>query len=107
MAKHEHLGYDLGVFVVILTYVVDLAQIDDALADHAAWLDQQYAEGIFIASGRQVPRIGGVILTSDVPRADLERRLSLDPFQQRNLAEYTVVEFTPTRVTERLQQFLP
>ncbi|MGH3721594.1 MAG: YciI family protein [Pseudonocardiaceae bacterium] len=107
MGEHGHLGYDLGVFVVILTYVVDLAQIDDALEDHTAWLDQQYAEGVFIASGRQVPRTGGVILTSDLPRADLERRLALDPFQRRNLAEYTIVEFTPTRIAERLKHLLP
>jgi hypothetical protein len=56
-------------FVVTLTYQVDLSEVDAALPEHVAWLDQQYADGVFVASGPQVP----------TPEA-LERRLALDPF---------------------------
>jgi uncharacterized protein YciI len=53
-----------------------------------------------------VPREGGVILAAGIERAELEARLALDPFQRKNLAEYTVTEFAPRRVApglERLQ----
>ncbi|MEV4490083.1 YciI family protein [Micromonospora coxensis] len=94
-------------FVVTLTYLVDLARIDEALEDHIAWLDQQYADGVFIASGRRVPRVGGVILAGHLTRDDLECRLASDPFRQRGLAEYTVTEFVPTRAAEGFADLLP
>lgn len=100
------MAYDLAVFVVTLTYLVDLSEIDAALPEHVAWLDQQYADGVFIASGRQVPRVGGLILVAGTSREDLERRLALDPFGRLGLAEHAVVEFVPSRVTGGLEQLL-
>lgn len=94
-------------FVVLLTYRADLARIDDALRDHIAWLDQQYADGVFIVSGRRVPRVGGVILARNVSPEDLERRLASDPFRQRGLAEYAVTEFVPSRTAEGFDHLLP
>ncbi|MBM0257546.1 YciI family protein [Micromonospora sp. 4G55] len=94
-------------FVVVLTYLADLAQIDDALEDHVAWLDQQYADGAFIASGRRVPRVGGVILARNLSLEELERRLASDPFRQRGLAEYAVTEFVPSRTAEGFEHLLP
>ena len=49
-------------FVVILTYVKPLAEIDRQMRAHMKFLDEQYAAKVFVASGRQVPRTGGVIL---------------------------------------------
>lgn len=98
--------YDLAVFVVTLTYLVDLSEVDAALPEHVAWLDQQYADGVFIASGRQVPRVGGLIRVAGTNREDLERRLALDPFGRLGLAEHAVVEFVPSRVADGLEQLL-
>ena len=93
-------------FIVTLTYLVDLGEVDAALRDHVAWLDQQYADGVFLASGRQVPRTGGVILAAGTSRADLDRRLALDPFRLRGLAEHAVTEFVPSRVADGLGNLL-
>lgn len=93
-----------------LTYLVDLDVIDESIPDHSVWLDQQYRDGVFLASGRQVPRRGGVILASNLERAELDRRLALDPFSQRGLASYAVTEFLPTRVAtgmELLEESVP
>ena len=49
-------------FIVLLTYRKPLAEIDRLMDDHVAWLKGHYAAGLFIASGRRVPRTGGVIL---------------------------------------------
>lgn len=91
-------------FVIILRYVADLSLIDEALDEHVRWLDEQYSDGIFVASGRQVPRVGGVILATGISREALESRLAVDPFHRRQLAEYTVVEFTPSRVADGLER---
>lgn len=93
-------------FIVTLSYQVPLDVIDASLQAHSHWLDTQYDDGVFLASGRQVPRTGGVIFADGISREELQRRLALDPFQANNLAVATVLEFTPGRVApglERLQ----
>ncbi|GAA3298924.1 GTP cyclohydrolase [Dactylosporangium vinaceum] len=93
-------------FVITLRYVAGLDQIDDNLQAHTEWVDGQYDDGVFVASGAMTPREGGVILATGLARAELEARLALDPFRQKGLAEYQIVEFTPRRVAaglERLQ----
>ncbi|MEU7872276.1 YciI family protein [Dactylosporangium sp. NPDC049140] len=93
-------------FVITLRYTAGLDQIDAALQAHTEWVDGQYDDGVFVASGAMTPREGGVILAAGLERPELEARLALDPFRQKGLAEYTVVEFTPRRVVpglERLQ----
>ena len=49
-------------FVLELTYTAPESRVDEFLAEHVAWLDRQYAAGVFLASGRKVPRDGGIIL---------------------------------------------
>lgn len=44
--------------VVVLTYVKPLEEVDAQFAAHVEWLKQGYAEGIFLASGRKIPRSG-------------------------------------------------
>lgn len=93
-------------FIVLLTYQVSLDLIDASLEAHSQWLDRQYDDGVFLASGRQVPRTGGVIFAGGVDRSELERRLALDPFQANNLASASVVEFTPGRTVAGLELLL-
>jgi uncharacterized protein YciI len=92
--------------IVTLAYVAGLAEIDAAISDHVAWLDGNYADGAFIASGRQEPRVGGVIFTAGITRQDLDKRLALDPFNKRGLAEYTVVTFNPSRTALGLERLI-
>ena len=80
-------------FVIELTYKVDLSEIDAAMKPHVAWLQRHYADGTFIASGRKVPRDGGIILATTSDRAALEAILRQDPFVARGLADARVIEF--------------
>ena len=96
--------YCLTTHIVTLTYVADLAEIDAALRDHAAWLDENYSDGVFLA--RQEPRVGGVILADGITRDELDGRLALDPLNQRGLAEYAVVTFAPSRTAPGLDALI-
>ncbi len=84
-------------FIVSIHYKADLSEIDQCVAEHIRFLDDCYEQGYFLASGPKVPRTGGVILARAANRAELENILSLDPFSQKNLADYEVTEFTPTK----------
>lgn len=80
-------------FVIELVYKVDLAEIDGAMKAHVAWLDQHYADGTFLVSGRKVPRDGGIILALGPDRAHVEAIVRQDPFVARGLADYRLIEF--------------
>ena len=59
-------------FIIEIHYSAPLTAIDEALEDHKAWLDEQYDAGLFLASGRQEPRTGGIIIAADQPRDQVE-----------------------------------
>jgi hypothetical protein len=42
------------VFVLLLTYVKPLPEVDALMREHVAWLDEQYDAGRFLVSGRQI-----------------------------------------------------
>lgn len=85
-------------YIVELTYVKPLAELDAHLAAHRAFLDTQYAKENFLLSGAQTPRVGGVFVASGrLTRDELNEILAHDPFQQNGLATYRVIEFTPTK----------
>lgn len=86
-----------SLFVVILRYGVSLDKIDAHRAAHLAFLEPLYAQGVFLASGPQVPRTGGVILAACESKDALSVILSRDPFSQHGLATYDIIEFIPTK----------
>jgi len=83
-------------FIAILTYKKPLEEVDRFLQAHRGWLAEHYAQGDIIASGPQTPRVGGVIMMSALDRAAAEEILSHDPFNINAIADYQIVEFTPT-----------
>ena len=90
-------------FVLLVTYRVPLERIDELRPAHAAYLQEHYAGGTFLVSGRQRPPAGGVIIAGDVDRAELERVVATDPYVTQGAAEYTIVEFGPTMVADSVR----
>lgn len=94
-------------FVIELIYKASLDELDAAMKEHMAWLDSHYAAGTFLASGRKVPRDGGIILAVG-ERAAIEAIAKEDPFVARGLAETRIIEFRLSQVAddvgERIQR---
>ena len=80
-------------FIVSLTYICELEEIDKILPEHIEYLKNQYKKGNFIASGRKIPRTGGIILSKLDNKEKLEKVLNEDPFKINNLAKYEIQEF--------------
>ena len=92
-------------FVLELTYTAPLDKVDAVLEAHVAWLDEQYARGVFLASGRKNPRDGGVILAVAEDRARIERIAAGDPFVEAGVCAYRVTEFAATKTAPELQRY--
>jgi uncharacterized protein YciI len=85
-------------FVIELLYKADLSQIDAHMKAHMAFLDQHYAAGTFLVSGRKVPRDGGIILAAAPDRATLDSIIRSDPFVSLGLADYRLIEFRASQL---------
>lgn len=83
-------------FIAILTYKKPLSEVDKYLPSHRRYLAENYAAGNFIASGPQTPRVGGVIMMRTESREAVDALIKQDPFHINGIADYQVVEFTPT-----------
>jgi uncharacterized protein YciI len=84
-------------FVIELIYKADLTEIDAAMRAHMAYLNEHYAAGRFLVSGRKVPREGGIILALGESREQIEALVKQDPFVARGLADVRVIEFRPSQ----------
>ena len=92
-------------FVVSLTYKVPEDIVDYHRPAHMAWVKQAFDDGVFLASGRLVPAVGGVLL-SKADRVTLDAALAKDPFYSNGVAEFEVIEFTATTVAEGYENLL-
>lgn len=95
-----------GFFVVILRYKVSLEKIDALRPLHLEFLQNCYDNGLFIVSGTQVPRTGGVIIAKSPDKTALNKLLAQDPFAINDLATYEVIEFTPTKWSKAFENIL-
>ena len=87
-------------FIAILTYKKPIEEVDRFLQAHRGYLAEHYAAGDFIASGPQTPRVGGVIMIKSDNRALVDSIIAQDPFNINGIADYRIVEFTPTMFVE-------
>jgi uncharacterized protein YciI len=80
-------------FIIELSYKVDLAEIDAHMAAHVQFLKKYYAAGNFVVSGRKIPREGGIIVALGKSREQIEAIVQEDPFYEHGLADFRIVEF--------------
>jgi uncharacterized protein YciI len=93
-------------FIILLNYIQPLAQVDGFVAEHRQFLEQHYASGHFLLSGRKEPRSGGVILAQAASKLEVEEIIKKDPFFQNKIAEYQIIEFMPSMSSEMLAGLL-
>jgi uncharacterized protein YciI len=82
--------------IVSVSYTKPLEQIDALLEKHIEFLKVQYGKKVFFASGRKVPRTGGIILAKADNPKELNAILQQDPFYKNGVAEYEITEFVPS-----------
>jgi uncharacterized protein YciI len=91
-------------FVIELTYRAPLAAIDAEMKAHVAFLRKYYSAGNFLVSGRQIPRVGGIILAVGESRDRIEAIMREDPFVSHGLAEVRIIEFRASQRADDVQQ---
>lgn len=93
-------------FIINLNYIVPLEQLDAHMTDHVKFLQKYYKKNVFVASGRKVPRTGGIILALAGSKEEVEQIINEDPFYIHKLAEFTVTEFLTSQYHPELKKLL-
>ncbi|MDP5226771.1 MULTISPECIES: YciI family protein [Arthrobacter] len=92
--------------VVSLSYKVPLDVVEFHSPAHMEWVNDGYAKGLFVASGRKSPRTGGILL-STATLEEVQAAVERDPFNVNGVAAFDIEEFVPTRVAEGYEALLP
>ena len=93
-------------FIINLNYIVPLEKLDAHMTDHVKYLHKYYKLNMFVASGRKVPRTGGIILALTKSKEEVDRIIREDPFYIHNLAEFSVTEFLTSQYHPELKKLL-
>ncbi|HCW05825.1 MAG TPA: GTP cyclohydrolase [Cytophagales bacterium] len=93
-------------FIIDLHYIVPLEQLDAHMTEHVKYLQKYYKLNVFLASGRKVPRTGGIILALAPSREAVDEIIKEDPFYLHQLAEFRVTEFLTSQSHPELKKFL-
>lgn len=91
-------------FIITLTYTATIEEVLRLLPAHQLFLDKYYETGNFIASGPQVPRIGGVILCRSNNYKEVEQIIKEDPFNE--IATYHITQFEINKYTGEFKSLL-
>ena len=89
-------------FVVLLRFSDNRALAGQFIEGHNAWIKRGFEDGVFLLTGSLQPKLGGAILAHSTSRADLEARLSGDPFIVHGVVSPEILEIAPGQTDPRL-----
>jgi len=90
-------------FIISLTYKKDLSEVEAHIDEHIEYLNRYYEAGIFMLSGKKVPRTGGVIFAQSKSKEEIDRIVQEDPFFKEDIAQFDIIEFSPSKSSKGLE----
>lgn len=93
-------------FIIQLTYLAPIQEVDKYLQAHREFLDYYYKQGLLLASGPMKPRTGGIIIALTTDKAYLESIFKQDPYYLAEIAQYQWIEFTPVKHRDELKELI-
>ncbi len=93
-------------FILVLKYIKPTEEVEKELKPHIEYLEKYYSLKKFFCSGRRIPRVGGVILCNEKSMKAVEKIIREDPFYIKKIAEYEIIEFSPTKYAEGFEHFI-
>lgn len=93
-------------FVVLLSYLKPLEEVDIHLPAHRAFLQKHYNSSHFIVSGPQIPREGGLILMRAQNREEAMQIMNEDPFTQNGVSSFQIIQFKAADFAEDFERVM-
>jgi uncharacterized protein YciI len=87
-------------FVLLLSYIKPIEEVDALMREHVAWLSKQYEAGRFVVSGGRIPRTGGVVVARGDDHKEIEDIAASDPFVTGGVATVEVIHFRASQTAD-------
>ena len=92
----------IDMFIVFLRFSINKTMAAELMPGHNAWIARGIEDGVFLVVGSLQPALGGVVLAHGIRRADLESRITEDPFVANDVVKAEVFEVSPAKADPRL-----
>jgi uncharacterized protein YciI len=89
-------------FVVLLKFSDNKGEAGQFMEGHNAWIKRGFDDGVFLLVGSLQPNLGGGIVAHNTTLADLQSRVSHDPFVAEKAVTAEILEIAPSRLDTRL-----
>lgn len=93
-------------FILNINYIKPISEVEQFLDSHILFLEKYYKSNKFICSGRKEPRSGGIILCNAENITEVNNIISEDPFFTKKIASYEIIEFIPSKYSEKFKDFI-
>ena len=87
---------------IVLLRIADPSKAGTLMEGHKAWIKRGFDDGVFLLVGGLQPNLGGGIIAHHTTLADLQRRVSDDPFVAGKVVTAEILELAPSRADARL-----
>lgn len=94
-----------NLFVILITYMKSINEIEKILPSHRTFLKKGYESGNLLASGPQNPKTGGIVIGVFDSKEVAEEFFKNDPYALNSVATHQVLEFTPVLHQDFLKDF--
>jgi uncharacterized protein YciI len=89
-------------YILFINFTKSLQDAQPVFPAHLEFIDAHIKTGKFILSGGLTGKPAGVVLANVNNGDELKTLLAEDPFVLEQVAEYELIEFTPSRYHESL-----
>lgn len=93
-------------FLILIDVNDKQGKITQYINAHNTFLDKYYKNNIFIVSGPRIPFDGGLILANVESKLLLETIMKEDPFYENGIANFRIIEFTPSKYQQVLASYI-
>lgn len=93
-------------YIILLKFIKPLEEVEKQLLAHREFLDKYYSLQKFIVSGRRSTGTGGVIICTASNVEEVNTIIKEDPFYINEIAQYEVIEFSPTKYADGFDKYI-
>jgi uncharacterized protein YciI len=90
-------------FIVLLKFSSNKGRAGQFMEGHKDWIKRGFDDGVFLLVGNLQPNLGGGIVAHNTSLADLQSRVSGDPFVAEDVVRAEILEIAPSRTDGRLE----
>ena len=90
-------------YIIFLKFSANKSRASQFMDGHKAWIKRGFDDDVFLLAGSLEPGLGGAILAHNTSLADLQIRVSDDPFVVEDVVKTEIFELDPGKADVRLQ----